>query len=125
MYIKGKSGNTSPEKRLIELFAQLPEAERKSLLDFAEYLASRCEPVAPMSLEPKSIPRPVEESVVAAMKRLRETYHMLDHSKLLHEASGLMAQHLMQGRPAPEVIDDLEQMFQRHFEKLLEEQTRE
>lgn len=117
MYIKEKGG-ARPEKRLSELYARLPEAERKSLLDFAEFLASRCEPVAPVSLEPKAIPRPQEESVVAAMKRLRETYHMLDHSKMLHEASGLMAQHLVQGRPAPEVIDEFEQMFLRYFEKL-------
>ncbi len=120
MHIKGKSGDR-PDKRLVELYAQLPEADRKSLLDFAEFLASRCEPAEPVSLEPLTIPRPAEESVVAAMKRLRETYPMLDHSKLLHEASGLMAQHLMQGRPAPEVIDDLEQMFLRQLEKLLKE----
>ena len=120
MVIKGQSG-VSPEKRIVELFSQLPDAERKSLLDFAEFLASRCEPVKPVSLEPLMIPRPEEESVVAAMKRLRETYHMLDHSKMLHEASGLMAQHLMQGRPAQDVIDDLERMFSRFFEKLLEE----
>ncbi len=124
MIIQGKSGDR-PEKRIVELYMQLPEAERKSLLDFAEFLASHCEPVEPQSLEPISIPRPADESVVAAMKRLRETYPMLDHSKLLHEASGLMAQHLMQGRPAAEVIDDLEQMFLRYFEKLLEESGRE
>ena len=122
MYIKDKGG-AKPEKQLLELYGQLPEAERKSLLDFAEFLASRCEPAEPLSLEPKTIPRPQEESVVAAMKRLRETYHMLDHSKLLHEASGLMAQHLMQGRAAPEVIDDLEQMFLRYFEKLAGDHT--
>lgn len=124
MHIKGKSGDR-PDKRLVELYARLPEAERKSLLDFAEFLASRCEPVEPVSLEPLTIPRPAEESVVAAMKRLRETYPMLDHSKLLHEASGLMAQHLMQGRPAPEVIDELEQMFLRQLEKLLKEAGKE
>lgn len=125
MYIKGKGGATKPLSRIVELFEQLPEAERKSLLDFAEFLASRCEPAEPLSLEPKVIPRPDEESVVAAMKRLRQTYHMIDHSKLLHEASGLMAQHLMQGRPAPEVIDDLEQMFLRYFEKLVEDRNKE
>jgi hypothetical protein len=124
MYIKEK-GAAKPDKRLLELYARLPEAERQSLLDFAEFLASRCEPAEPVSLEPKEIPRPQDESVVAAMKRLRETYHMLDHSKLLHEASGLMAQHLMQGRPAPEVIDELEQMFLRHFEKLAGERGEE
>ncbi len=107
-----------PEKRLLALFNQLPEAERKSLLDFAEFLAERAGPVAPAHpTEPLDIPRPEGESVVAAMKRLRQTYPMLDHSKMLHEASGLMGEHMMQGRPAPEVIDDLELMFVRYYKK--------
>lgn len=117
MYIKEKTGK-KPQKRLIELFEQLPEAERKSLLDYAEFLASRCEPVAPPSMELNPIPRPDEESVVSAMKRLRNTYHMLDHAKMLNEASGLMSQHLLQGRPAPDIIDELEEMFMRYFEQL-------
>lgn len=112
---------SKPEKRLARIYAELAEAERKSLLDFAEFLASRSEPVAPDSLELKPIPRPADESVVAALKRLRETYHMLDHSKMLNEASALMAQHLMQGRPAAEVIDELEEIFQRDFDKFLEQ----
>lgn len=108
----------NPQKRLAELFGRLPEAEQKSLLDFAEFLAERAGPVAsPHPQEPLDIPRPDEESVVAAMKRLRETYPMIDHSKMLHEASGLMGEHMMQGRPAPEVIDDLEVMFVRYYEK--------
>ncbi len=112
---------SKPEKRLAQIYAELPEAERKTLLDFAEFLASRSEPVEPESLELKPIPRPADESVVAALKRLRETYHMLDHSKMLNEASALMAQHLMQGRPAVEVIDELEEIFQRDFDKFLEQ----
>jgi hypothetical protein len=112
---------SKPEKRLARIYAELPEAERKTLLDFAEFLASRSEPVAPDSLELKPIPRPADESVVAALKRLRETYHMLDHSKMLNEASALMAQHLMQGRPAAEVIDELEEIFRRDFDKFLEQ----
>lgn len=121
MYIK-ENGGPKPDKRLMELYQQLPSAERKSLLDFAEFLASRCEPATPPSIELNPIPRPAEERVIAAMKRLRETYHMLDHAKMLHEASGLMAQHMMQGRPAPEVIDELEAMFQRYYDKLAGEQ---
>jgi len=109
-----------PEKRLAEIFNRLPETERKTLLDFAEFLEARSEPAGPVSLEPADIPRPEEESVVAAIKRLRETYHMLDHSTMLHEASGLMAQHMMSGRPAEEVIDELETIFRRDFDKFLE-----
>ncbi len=107
-----------PEKRLVELFHRLPEAERKSLIDFAEFLAERAgPPESAQPQEPLEIPRPEEETVVASMKRLRETYPMLDHSKMLHEASGLMGEHMMQGRPAPEVIDELEAMFLRYYEK--------
>jgi hypothetical protein len=107
-----------PEKRLLALYNGLPEAERKSLLDFAEFLAGRAAPLAPaVPQQPLQIPRPAEETVVAAMKRLRETYPMIDHSKMLHEASGLMAEHMMQGRVAVEVIDELETMFLRYYEK--------
>ncbi len=113
-----QKSKSKPEKRLLALFERLPEAERNSLLDFAEFLVERAGATQPeVAQQPLEIPRPAEESVVAAMKRLRETYPMLDHSKMLHEASGLMAEHMMQGRPAPEVIDELELMFARHYEK--------
>lgn len=113
-----QNNKSRPEKRLQALYNGLPEAERKSLLDFAEFLAERAGPVeSEVPQEPLDIPRPAEENVVAAMKRLRETYPMIDHSKLLNEASGLMAEHMMQGRPAPEVIDKLEQLFLSHYEK--------
>lgn len=112
----------SPQKRLAEICSVLPEAERKTLLDFAEFLASRCESPQPVSLHPEPIPRPEEESVVAALKRLRLTYPMLDHSRMLHEASALMSQHMIQGREAVEVIDELEVLFRRDFERFVAEQ---
>jgi hypothetical protein len=67
---------------------------------------------------PRDIPRPHSETVVAAMRRLSQTFHMLDTSALLHEASDLMTAHLMQGRPAAEVIDELEAVFRRHYERV-------
>lgn len=112
-----QKGKSKSEKRLLELYNRLPEAERKTLLDFAEFLVGRAGTVQPaVPQQPLDIPRPAEETVVAAMKRLRQTYPMIDHGKLLHEASGLMAEHLMQGRAAPEVIDELERMFLRQYE---------
>ena len=71
-----------------------------------------------MPNEPKEIPRPREESVVAAIRRLSETYYMIDKSVLLSETSGLMSAHIMQGRPAEAVIDELEALFSNHYEKL-------
>lgn len=106
-----------PEKNLLECFRRLPDAERDTLVAFAEFLVERTEDAQPVDTQPKSIPRPDEESVIGAIKRLSETYHMLDRSKMLHETSALMAQHVMQGREATEVIDELEIVFRRYHEK--------
>lgn len=104
------------ERRLLACFRRLPAEHQSTLLEFAEFLLARTEPVAP-DTTPKPIPRPEEESVIGAIKRLSETYHMLDRSKMLHETSGLMAQHVMQGREAGEVIDELEIVFRRHYQQ--------
>jgi hypothetical protein len=41
---------------------------------------------------------------------------MVDREKMLHEIAALMTQHMVQGRPAPEVIDDLERLFAHHYQ---------
>lgn len=116
MLITRKKGE---EKRLVELYASLSPEQRETVLAFLEFLQSRQPAVAePATIEtPKPIPRPAEESVVKALKRLRETYSMLDPAKLLHEASGHMQQHLLQGKPAATVIDELELLFAQHYER--------
>lgn len=109
----------SEEKRLVQLYRSLSVEQRETALAFLEFLVGRQPAVEkPAVIEaPKPIPRPAEESVVKALKRLRETYSMLDPAKLLHEASGHMQQHLLQGKPAATVIDELELLFARHYEK--------
>jgi hypothetical protein len=108
---------TADERRLLRLFRDLSENKQASLLDYAEYLLARVLPEAePVSQTPLDIARPVQESVVKAIKRLRETYPMLDRAKLIHETSALMSQHLVQGRTAVEVIDELEALFRRHYQ---------
>lgn len=108
------------DKRLVELYERLAEAERKTLLDFAEFLAERSRP--PEIGAPREIPRPQRESVIGAVKRLGETYYMVDKTRILHETSGLVTEHLMQGREASEVIDELEVLFHRQYERLIGEQ---
>ncbi len=106
------------ELRLREILGQLPEAQAVALLEFAEFLAARY--AGPKEItEPLDIPRPPQESVVKAIKRLGITYPMLDRSRMLNETSVLMTQHVIQGRDAVEVIDELEVMFRRHYEKLV------
>lgn len=109
----------APEGRLLELFKALPEAEQRSALDYLEFLAARCPPREQVVPEPEPIPRPEGESVIKAMRRLSASYHMLDKAKMLNETSALMAQHVMQGRPAEEVIDELEVVFEAHYRRLV------
>lgn len=108
------------DKRLLELFEKLGDAERRTLLDFAEFLAERSRPREIGT--PRDIPRPERESVIGAVKRLGETYYMVDKTRILHETSGLVTEHLMQGRAASEVIDELEVLFRRQYERLTGEQ---
>ena len=72
-------------------------------------------------LVPDIIPRPDKESVVKAIKRLRATYHMLDQNRLFNETSQHMTSHLLHGKPAAEIIDELEAMFARHYQHYLDE----
>lgn len=123
MFVKPRS--TAPrERRLLDRFRCLSTEQQDTLLAFAEFLADRTLPramVEPPLPSPKPIPRPAEESVVKAIKRLIHTYPMVERSKVLGETSDLMSQHVLQGRQAAAIIDDLEQIFRRHYERLLEE----
>ena len=104
------------EKRLLRLFRALEAQEQDTLLAFAEFLNASRGPQAPTELpKPELIPRPDKESVVAAIRRLSKSYPMLDKSRMLNDTSNLMTQHVMQGRPAEEVVDQLEEVFRRHY----------
>ena len=107
------------DKKLLEYVRELPPDQQETLLAFAEFLAGRARATKPpVSAEPLPIARPAEESVVHAIKRLRETYPMLDHGKMLNEVSSAMTQHVMHGKPAKEIIDELEQMFRAQYENM-------
>ncbi len=115
------------EKRLAEIVQRLPAAQAQALLEFAEFLLIRHGAVAmeekesattPEIPSPLDIPRPNEETVVKAIKRLRTTYPMLEARKLLNQTSELMTQHIVQGREAGEVIEELEILFRAHYERL-------
>lgn len=113
-------------RRLQAIYKALDKADRKSLLDFAEFLISRevVEEADKAIPEPNHEARPDKESVVQAIKRLSRVYHMIDRATLLNETSNLMTQHVMQGRAAVEVIDDLEALFAERYHKLLDVDAR-
>jgi hypothetical protein len=115
---RGKGGAAA---RVAEIAGKLPEQELRTLLQFSEFLLAQVPDAeaadAPLP-EPRPLPRPAEESVIRAMRRLSETYFMLDRGPLLNETSALMAQHVMQGRKAAEVIDDLEAAFLAQYQRV-------
>ena len=115
----------SAEQQLTEFFRQLTAADQLTILAFAEFLAVRSLPgriavsrdpvVIP---EPEAIERPAGESIVAALKRLSKSYHMLDKTVMLGATSDLVATNIMQGTDTVEVVDELEVIFRSHYEKL-------
>jgi hypothetical protein len=105
------------EKKLLKLLGTLPQEQQETVYAFVEFLAARNPAVEVEVVQtPLSIPRPAEESVVKAIKRLRATYPMLSTDELVHEASGFMMKHVMHGKPAVEAIDELETLFVRYYE---------
>jgi len=105
------------EGRLLALFGRLGDEQQDRLIAFAEFLAgsTRETGAAP---EPVAIPRPAGESVALAIRRLVRTYPMLERRRLMGETSRFLAQHAVEGRPATEVIDDLEAVFARHYKSM-------
>ena len=123
--------HSAEQRRLLTLYNRLDSQDRAALFAFAEFLATRNPPESPAAeaslfdpppAQPKQIPRPNQESVVAAIKRLSESYFMLDTKSLFNETTSLMTSHIMQGRAAVDVIDDLEHLFAERYRRFLSDE---
>lgn len=115
------------EKKLLKINAHLTPEQRVTLLQFAEFLLEKghTDYSAPEQIpEPELKERPSEETVVAAIKRLSASYPMLDRDKLFNDTSSLMTRHVMQGEEATIIIDELELLFQRNYQQLVEENSK-
>ncbi|HIE32782.1 MAG TPA: Crp/Fnr family transcriptional regulator [Thermodesulfobacteriaceae bacterium] len=116
------------QRLLLRLFSRLDAPHRASLHAFAEFLCQQQEQeeqgnassVAPEIQVPEDIPRPEEESVVAAMRRLTATFPMVNRDALLDRATALMTSHMLQGQPVAQVIDELEVLFDEHYQIYLD-----
>lgn len=114
------------EKKLLKLFKSLNENDRHTLFSFAAFLSANSNDDnlgdegkdLSVSSVPLDLPRPEKESVIKAIKRLTSNYPMVDKEAILHPISGLMTSHIMQGRDAVEVVDELEELFLNEYQKL-------
>lgn len=103
------------QRRLESIFKQLSPQDQKTILSFAEFLLAQTSKAAPA--KPQIKPRPANESVISAIKRLSKSYPMLDKAKMLDETSNLMTEHMLKGRDSVEIIDELEAIFLRHYKE--------
>lgn len=108
-------------KSLIEIFESLDTERQASLFDFAEFLQSKGNLIVKEIAEPIEMPRPDEETVVGAIRRLKQTYPMIDSMKVFSSASELMTDHMVKGRDAEEVIDEMEKIFEDFYSNMLKE----
>ena len=110
------------EQALLKAFRQMTPTARSTLVDFADFLSQRY-PVAvtPVSEQSLQVPRPVEESVIAAIRRMAKTYPMLNSDNVFSAATTLMTRHVMGQQAAVEVIDELEVMFKARYDDLYRE----
>ncbi|MGC9216808.1 hypothetical protein [Acidithiobacillus sp.] len=108
----------SRERHFLRILRKLGSAEQEQVLAFADFLKSRQPPEPAVAhQEPKMLPAKDGETVVGAIKRLRESYAMLDAKAMLNDTSSLMSRHVMGGDPAEAVIVELEKMFERHYQR--------
>ena len=138
---------TDQQQALIDYYQDLSSEDQHSLLRFAEFLATGAVPHGPAAdhveasdvdsssaqppsksdviPKPEKIERPEDERVVDALKRLSATYPMLEKKNLLNKASELVAQHVMFGKPAVVVINEVEVIFVEAYDKYVKDFGRE
>ena len=106
---------------MLNIFSALDEKDQSSVLAFAEFLLQRSSPKQPEKIqEPELVVRPESETVIGAIKRLAKSYPMVDRSSIMNETSNCMTDHVLKGRPATEVIDDLEGLFAGKYQEYVE-----
>ena len=108
-------------KELIDLYEAMDDERKLSLCDFADFLYAKAGPVVKEIPAPEEVPRPEQETVVGAVKRLKIKYHMVESMTVFSAASSLMTDHMVKGRDVVEVIDEMEVLFEEAYKDLLQD----
>lgn len=108
-------------KELIDLYEAMDDERKLSLCDFADFLYAKAGPVVKEIPPPEEVPRPEQETVVGAVKRLKIKYHMVESMTVFSAASSLMTDHMVKGRDVAEVIDEMEVLFEEAYKNLLQD----
>ena len=108
-------------KQLIDLYEAMDDERKLSLGDFADFLYAKAGPVVKEIPPPEEVPRPEQETVVGAVKRLKIKYHMVESMTVFSAASSLMTDHMVKGRDVVEVIDEMEILFEDAYKNLLQD----
>lgn len=107
-------------KSLTDIFESLDAERQASILDFAEFLQAKGDLIVKEVPDLVDISRPNSETVVGAIKRLKQTYPMIDSMKVFSSASELMTDHMVKGRDVVEVIDEMEKIFEDFYSTMLD-----
>jgi len=111
------------ESKLLNVFSDLDKNDQSSIVSFAEFLLEKAKQDGRLIVvdKPVEISRPEEERVVAAIKRLSATFPMLKKNSMLNETAALMSEHILKGRKAEDVIDELETLFNVRYDAFCRE----
>ncbi|MBF0182951.1 MAG: Crp/Fnr family transcriptional regulator [Magnetococcales bacterium] len=106
--------------RLLAAWEKLGREEQRNLRLFAEFLVQQSGGAGQskeIPQEPLPIAKGENESAVAAMKRLKKSYPMIEADfSLLESASQLLLKRIM-GTPDAEVIGELETLFASRYQE--------
>lgn len=114
MVQSGASNVDGETRALLQLWHALPPAQRARVYRYAASL-KRDAPMATTDVTPRAAC-----DVVAALRALVRRYPGLERRHLVAQAGELLAQHQMEGRPAADVIAELEQLFELEAARLPE-----
>jgi hypothetical protein len=106
---------------LEHLMSRLSDDQQQSVIDYSSFLVHQSEQplVCREEVVANLIERPAQETLAAAIERLKASYFMLDSDDMLNDVSVLMGRHILQGLEVSVAIDELQLCFQSYYRQYL------